>query len=266
MARHKQSGSVSKGNKSASRRINDLENMLQQNAVAVREGPTKRSWHKSDMKVVKPKTPRQEDAFHVWFGSADGHLAMLGSAGTGKSFLAITMGMLDVLDPDMPQRKLVIVRSLAQGRSIGALPGSLQEKSEPTFSIYNSIFAELFGKENTFANMVDVGLVQTVDTSHIRGATWNDAIIVVDEVTSMNDHEVDTVMTRVGENSRLIICGDQKQSDLVTNTNKSDKHNYKKFLNTLQRIDSVDIITFTHDDIVRSGFVKEWIIASDSEE
>ncbi len=252
------------GDHSSSRRIRELEAMLQQNATAVKDGPTKKTWYKTDMKVIRPKTDNQERAFDFWYSSYDNHLAMLGSAGTGKSFLAVAMGILDVIDPNTPQHKLVIVRSLAQGRQIGALPGTLEEKAGPTFSIYKSLFADLFGKADTLENMVAAGLVELVDTSHIRGATWNNSIIFVDEITSMNDHEVDTVMTRVGEDSRVIIGGDQKQSDLVTNTNKADKHNYQKFLATLERMPSINIVKFTHEDIVRSGFVRDWIIASDS--
>lgn len=264
MSRKKQAQASVQGDRSSSRRIRELENMLQQNAVAVSEGPAKKTWYKTDMKVIRPKTENQSKAFDIWYDSYDGHLAMLGSAGTGKSFLAIAMGILDVIDPSTPQKKLVIVRSLAQGRSIGALPGDLSEKAAPTFSIYKTIFAELFGKVDTLDNMIAAGLVETVDTSHIRGATWNNAIVFVDEITSMNDHEVDTVMTRIGEDSRVIIGGDQKQSDLVISANKADKHNYQKFLSTIERMPTIGIVKFTHDDIVRSGFVRDWIIASDA--
>lgn len=252
------------GDRSSSRRIHELESMLQQNAFAVSEGPSKKIWYKTDMKVIRPKTENQQVAFDHWYGSDDDHLALLGSAGTGKSFLATAMGILDVIDPATPQKKFIIVRSLAQTRVIGALPGSLEEKAGPTFDVYKTIFAELFGKSDTLVNMVAAGLVEMIDTSHIRGATWNDAVIFVDEITSMNDHEVDTVMTRVGENSRVIIGGDQKQSDLAISPNKADKHNYQKFLTTIERMRSIRVVKFTHDDIVRSGFVKEWIVASDS--
>lgn len=264
MSRKQRQAHAAQGNNSARRKIQELEMMLAVNAEAVNAGASKKTWYKKDMKVVRPKTDNQQVAFDYWYASYERHLALLGSAGTGKSFLAVTMGMSDVIDPSTPQKKLVIVRSLAQGRVIGALPGTLEEKAGPTFAIYNSIFAELFGHSDTLQNMVAAGLVELVDTSHIRGATWNNAIVLVDEITSMNDHEVDTVMTRIGEDSRVIIAGDQKQSDLVVNTNKADKHNYQKFLSTIERMPSIDIVKFTFDDIVRSGFVKEWIIASDS--
>lgn len=263
MSKPKPSRSV-QGDRSSSRRIRELESMLSQNAVAVSEGPAKKTWYKTDMKVIRPKTKNQGLAFDYWYDSDDRHLAMLGSAGTGKSFLAVALGMLDVIDPTTPQKKLIIVRSLAQGRQIGALPGTLEEKAGPTFDIYKSLFAELFGKSDTLMSMVAAGLVELVDTSHIRGATWNNAIVFVDEITSMNDHEVNTVMTRIGEDSRVIIGGDQKQSDLVISANKADKHNYQNFLTTIERMPSIDIVKFTHDDIVRSGFVKDWIVASDS--
>lgn len=263
MSKHKGQARAAQGNHSSRRRIQELEDMVQKNAVAVAEGPAKKTWYKTDMKVVRPKTDNQDRAFDFWYHSDDRHLALLGSAGVGKSFLAIAMGILDVMDPNTPQKRLIICRSLAQGRQIGALPGTIEEKSAPTFKVYKSIFANLFGKANTLEDMVAAGLVELAETSALRGETWNDAIIFVDEITSMNDHEVDTVMTRVGENSRVIIAGDQKQSDLIVNTNKADKHNYQKFLTTIERMESIDIVKFTHDDIVRSGFVREWIIASD---
>lgn len=264
MSKHNKHGQrAAQGDNSSRRRIAELEKMIQQNAVAVSEGPTKKTWYKTDMKVIRPKTDNQGKAFDYWYSSDERHLAMLGSAGVGKSFLAIAMGMLDVIDPNTPQKRLIIVRSLAQGRQIGALPGTIEEKAAPTFKVYKSIFSNLFGRANTLEDMVAAGLVELAETSALRGETWNDAIIFVDEITSMNDHEVDTVMTRVGENSRVIIAGDQRQSDLVVNTNKADKHNYQKFLTTIERMESIDIVKFTHDDIVRSGFVREWIIASD---
>lgn len=264
MSSKKRSPRVAQGDRSSSRRIKDLESMLVQNAIAVREGPAKKTWYKKDMKIVKPLTDNQSKAFDFWYDSEERHLALLGSAGAGKSFLAIALGMLDVIDPDMPQKKMIIVRSLAQGRSIGALPGTLEEKAGPAFDVYRHIFADLFGKSDTMANMVEAGILELHDTSHLRGTTWNDAIVFVDEITSMNDHEVNTVMTRVGQNSRVIIGGDQKQSDLVISSNKADKHNYQQFMNIITKMSSIDIVQFTHDDIVRSGFVKEWIIASDS--
>lgn len=264
MSRKQRQAHAAQGNNSARRKIQELEQMLQANAEAVSTGAGKKTWYKKDMKVVRPKTDNQAAAFDYWYGSYDRHLALLGSAGTGKSFLAVTMAMADIIDPSTPQKKLVIVRSLAQGRQIGALPGTLEEKAGPTFAIYGSIFAELFGRSDTLQNMIAAELVELVDTSHIRGATWNNCIVLVDEITSMNDHEVDTVMTRIGQDSRVIIAGDQKQSDLVVNTNKADKHNYQQFLSTIERMPSIDIVKFTFEDIVRSGFVKEWIIASNS--
>lgn len=257
----KQSRSV-QGDRSSSRRVRELEDMLRLNAVAVKEGPAKKSWHHTDMKVIKPLTDNQGLAFTSWFDNADTHLAMLGSAGCGKSFLAIAFAMLDVLDPEQPQKKLIIVRSLAQGRSIGALPGTLAEKAAPSFRVYQTVFQQLFGKPSTMDDMVEAGLVELLDTSLLRGDTWNDSIVFVDEITSMNDHEVDTVMTRVGSNSRVIVGGDQRQSDLVISQNKADKHDYQKFIRTICNMPSFDVVSFTEDDIVRSGFVKEWIMAS----
>lgn len=237
-----------------------IENSLR----AQQEGPSKKKWTHHDMTAVRPLTEHQQDAFQCWYQDKTGHLAMLGSAGCGKSFLAIYLAMMEVLDPRTPQTKLKIVRSIVQTRQIGAIPGTLEEKKAPLFDVYNTIFVDLFGRVHTMRDMIAAGIVELVDTSYIRGDTWENCIVFVDEVTSMNDHEVHTVMTRVGQDSRVIIAGDEKQSDLATTGNKADKHNYARFRAILDRMNTICVVDFTADDIVRSGFVKDWIVASQS--
>lgn len=238
----------------------NVRNVIVNQQVIV-EGVPKKRWSKHDIIAVKPLTEHQRDAFQCWYQDDEGHLAMLGSAGCGKSFLAIFLAMQEVLDPDAPQRSLKIVRSVVQTRQVGALPGTLEEKKAPLFHVYEGIFSDLFGRKSTLNDMVAAGLVELIDTSYIRGDTWDNSIVFVDEVTSMNDHEVDTVMTRVGNNSRVIIGGDEKQSDLSVTSNKLDKHNYSTFYNTLRNMKSMCVVEFDYNDIVRSGFCREWIMA-----
>ena len=242
--------------------IDSLNMALSLNGQAMMEGPKKKTWSIHDLKTIKPLTTNQDEAFHLWFENPDKHLALLGSAGTGKSYLSIYFAMQEILQNKGQYTSLKIVRSIVQTRQIGALPGTLEEKKLPIFQIYDSIFADLFKRKLTLENMHEKGLVEFIDTSYIRGSTWNNCIVFIDEINNMNPHEVHTVMTRVGDNTRVIIAGDEKQSDLVTSGNKNDKHDFNAFLNTIKNMSSINYVEFTFDDIVRSGFVKEWIIAS----
>ena len=226
-------------------------------------GEIKKKWSPHDLNHIKPITNNQSIAFDSWFSQSDRpHLALLGVAGSGKSFLSIYMAMRMILPMNSPYKKLKIVRSIVQTRQIGALPGTLEEKKQPIFSVYEEIFYQLFSKPKTLKNMADADMIEFVDTSYIRGSTWNDCIVFIDEINNLNDHEIHTVMTRIGNNTRILIAGDEKQSDLIGHS-KNDKFNYGKFLSTINKIDSIGKVFFTVDDIVRSKFVKEWIIANE---
>lgn len=237
----------------------EIDVRFEQYAAAV-EGPQrKKKWTKHDLKDIKPLTDNQKNMFVQYFQGD--HIGALGSAGTGKSFLACFLAISDVVDYTKDQKQVIIVRSAVQARDVGFMPGTLEEKNSYYEMPYRDIFAELFGRGATYDDMKEAGLVQFMTTSFIRGVTWDDAIIVIDEAQNMTAAELHTVMTRVGKNSRVIVCGDVKQNDLVKHS--KDQSGIVKFTQIIKLMRDFSTIEFTRDDIVRSEFVKQWIICSE---
>lgn len=233
------------------------------NRLAEIEGPSTKKWTRHDLLRIEPLTENQRIAFKLWREHPQEHLALFGSAGCGKSFISIYLAMTEILRDHSPYRRLKIVRNILQTRQIGAIPGTLDEKKQPIFDVYADIFAELFGKESTFKNMCKAGFVELIDTSYIRGSTWDDCIIFIDEAASLNDHETVTVLSRIGATTRVIIAGDRKQCDLNTLGNRLDRQDYDKFIARLDRMPTMHRVDFTRDDICRSEFVRQWIIATE---
>lgn len=234
-----------------------------QQFAATAEGPQrKKKWTKHDIKPIKPLTENQKNMF-VQYYQGD-NIAAIGSAGTGKSFLGCFLGISDVVDPTKNQDKMIVVRSAVQSRDVGFMPGTLEEKNSYYEQPYRDIFAELFGRGATYDDMKEAELVQFMTTSFIRGVTWDNAVIVIDEAQNMTWEEINTIMTRVGKNSRIIVCGDVKQNDLLKK--KSEVTGIIKMFAVLRKMNDFSTITFTRDDIVRSEFVKQWIIAVESVE
>lgn len=239
--------------------VYDFQEALYANARAQDHGPTRKHWTTHDLKSVKPLTPTQTDMFHDFFNGQ--HICAHGSAGTGKTFVAIYLALAEVLNKDTPVDKIILVRSAVTTRDQGFLPGTIEEKNQPFETPYKDIFADITGKYSTYEDMKEAGLVQFCTTAHIRGLTWDNAIIVVDEVQNMTWSEIDSIVTRVGTNTRLIMCGDSRhQIDL----SGKEKTGFAEMLCVIQRMSSsFSEISFTHHDIVRSSFVKQWIITRD---
>ena len=236
----------------------ELSQALVNNYRAWEEGPQKRkSWTLHDLKQIKPLTMAQEDLFHAFFSGAN--VVGYGSAGTGKSFISLWLALNEVLNKDTPQTRIIIVRSNVPTREVGHLPGSVEEKLSVYERPYSDIVERLIGKSSTYEDMKDVGLIEFMPTSFIRGLTLDNAIIIIDEAQDLNFHELSSVITRKGENSRLFVLGDTKQDDLIYR--KNDTSGLAKALMVLERIGSAAMVKFTKEDIVRDDFVKEWIIA-----
>lgn len=210
-----------------------------------------------DLKAIKPLNEPQKQMFESYF--TDNFIVANGSAGTGKSFSAIFLALNDVLSKDRPQKKLIIVRSAVPSREIGHLPGTEDEKLEPYEAPYKDIFAELLGRKVAYDKMKKQGVVEFVPTSFIRGLTWDNAVVVVDEVQNMTFYEINSVITRIGANSKLIVIGDQIQTDLYRR--KNDQSGISEFIRVADLMEEFDHIVFTKHDIVRSAFVKSWICA-----
>ncbi len=204
------------------------------------------------LKEVQPRTENQARVFNEWL---DGyHLFLSGSAGTGKTFLALALGLQAVESRQF--RKVIVIRSAVPARSLGFLPGGLEEKSEifeePLVSLCNT----LYGRDDAYEVLRDRGIVDFQTTSYLRGVNLDNAVVVFDEVQNATKAEIDTVMTRLGENCRMILCGDGKQSDLHT-------HEMKFLTAVTQAMGCFRNIQFTTDDIVRSGFVKKYLVAKE---
>jgi len=212
-------------------------------------------------KDVKPLTENQEIAFEAW---EDGFNLMLhGIAGTGKTFLALYFALKEVsAQSDRRYKKVFIVRSTVPSREQGFLPGSQKQKEAVYEEPYYDIASKLYGRGDAYQILKQKGMIEFASTSYLRGCTFEDCIIVVDEVQNMSDGELHTVMTRVGENSRIIFCGDVKQDDL-TSERKKEVSGLRNFMKVINNMKEFDFIEFQIQDIVRSKLVKSYIIARD---
>lgn len=202
-------------------------------------------------------TPTQErlfDNFHT-----DQHIVADGCPGTGKTFVAMYKSFQEVLI-NRKYEKIVIIRSIVPSRDIGFLPGSLEEKVSVYEQPYRDICKDLFVSTipSPYEKCQEQGILEFMPTSFIRGTTFNDAIIIIDEAQNLEFNEASSVITRVGRNCKLVVCGDYFQSDL---TKKSEKDGYNHIKKILLSMNSIDLYTFGVEDIVRSGFVREFIKA-----
>lgn len=214
-----------------------------------------------DMKSIQPMTLNQERVFDLW--QDDYNIVLSGSAGTGKTLVATYLALKDILDLSLDKKyeKIIIIRSSVPSREMGFLKGSVEEKMEVYETPYVQIFDFIFKKSNQYKYMKEAGLVEFQSTSFLRGQTFSNAIIILDEAAGLTYHEISTVLTRVGDDSKIVIIGDVKQNDLIYK--KNDVSGFAKFLEVSTMMQEVRQVTFTREDIVRSGFVKSFIIADE---
>lgn len=210
-----------------------------------------------DLKTFDPLTDNQRDFFNA-YKRGDYFVALHGVAGTGKTFIALYKALEEVLDKSNPFNKIIIVRSAVQSREIGHLPGDVSEKMEIYQQPYRQICETFFGRKDAWDRLEEQGHIEFISTSFIRGMSFDDAIIIVDEMQNMNFEEIDTVMTRVGYRSKIIWCGDYRQTDL---RKAGDKTGILKFFDIAAKMQAFTRIEFTADDIVRSSLVKDYILA-----
>ena len=211
-----------------------------------------------NLRELEPITKNQERVFKSY---EDGYnLCLSGSAGSGKTFLALYLALEDVLNKDTPYDKVVIIRSVVPTRDIGFLPGNEDEKLDAYAGPYKGIMTELFADGNAWEKLVNQQFVEFTSTSFIRGITISNAIVIVDEMQNLNFHELDSVITRLGEATKLIMCGDYYQSDF---DKERDRSGILNFLEIIQRMKYFDHIEFSWEDIVRSGLVREYIMTKE---
>ena len=219
--------------------------------------------YNSDMMVpIEPITDNQKKAFTAY--ENDKNLFLYGCAGTGKTFITLYMALKQVLDPLTPYNKVVLVRSLVSTREIGFLPGDHEDKSALYQIPYKNMVKYMFElpTDNDFemlwGNLKTQESVTFWSTSFIRGTTLDDSIVIVDESQNLNFHELDSIMTRCGENTKIMFCGDAAQTDLVKTNERNGILDFQKII---QRMAEFDLVEFGVDDIVRSGLVKSYLIS-----
>lgn len=212
-----------------------------------------------NLKHFDPLTLNQRHTFNAF--DNDKNLMLHGIAGTGKSFMAMYLSLKQILtNTDSPYKKIVVVRSVVPTRDMGFLPGNSKEKTKVYEAPYYAICNELFGRGDAYDYLKNKGLVEFMSTSFIRGITLNNCIVIVDEMQNATLHELDSVITRVGHNCKVIFCGDFRQSDF---TREHERNGLTDFMRVVRSMKSFNLIEFEAADIVRSALVKEYIILKD---
>ena len=215
----------------------------------------------NDLVSIKPITDNQKEVFSTWKKGLNQFL--FGAAGTGKTFVSLYLALQEIMDLKKPADKVILVRSLIPTREIGFLPGDEEDKSALYQVPYRNMVQFMFEmpNEQAFNGLYDKlksqGSLYFLSTSFLRGLTFDNSIIIVDECQNLNFHELDTIITRVGQDSKIVFCGDFDQTDLQKHNEKNGLHS---FLRILEEMDEFNVTEFTLGDIVRSGFVRSYLI------
>jgi predicted ribonuclease YlaK len=215
----------------------------------------------NQLATIKPVTDNQKVVFDTWKKGLNQFL--FGCAGTGKTFVSLYLALSEVLRNDTPYDKVIVVRSLIPTREIGFLPGDEEDKAALYQVPYQNMVQFMFEQPNeqSFNNLYDrlkgQGSLYFLSTSFLRGLTFDNTIVIVDECQNMNFHELDTIITRIGQDSKIIFCGDFDQTDLQRTNEINGLHN---FLRILQEMEEFNCTEFSIGDIVRSGFIRNYLI------
>ena len=211
-----------------------------------------------DMIEIEPLTDNQQKAFKAY--ENENSLVLAGSAGTGKTFMALSLALEDVLDRETRYDKVVIVRSIVPTRDIGYLPGNEEEKKDAYTGPYRSACTELFQDPEAWEKLKAQGHIEFLSTSFIRGINIHNAVVVIDEMQNLTFHELDSVITRIGRNCKFLMCGDYYQSDF---DKEKDRTGILRFLEIIESLNNFTVIEFGWEDIVRSDFVRDYIMTKE---
>ena len=215
----------------------------------------------SSLIQINPIGDNQKEVFDSW--KQGKHQFLFGSAGTGKTFISLYLALNEIFNPKTQVDKVILVRSLIPTREIGFLPGDEEDKAALYQVPYQNMVQFMFQmpNEQSFNNLYDKlkgqGSLYFLSTSFLRGLTFDDSLIIVDECQNLNFHELDTIITRVGQDSKIMFCGDFSQTDLTKTNERNGLHD---FLRILENMDEFNCVEFDIPDIVRSGFVRNYLI------
>jgi predicted ribonuclease YlaK len=232
------------------------------NGMTAKQMRRKKPINSDQLLSIKPLTDGQKEVFDCW--ENDKHLILHGAAGTGKTFISLYLALRDVLDSNTPYDKIYIVRSLVPTREIGFLPGDHEDKSNLYQIPYKHMVKYMFEMpddtafETLYDNLRTQETISFWSTSFIRGITLDNCIIIVDEFSNLNFHELDSIITRVGQDSKIVFSGDISQSDLIKSNEKNGVLDFMKILQTMEEFCCVE---FGVEDIVRSGLVRSYLIS-----
>ena len=211
-----------------------------------------------DLNQIQPITDNQVRTFQAY--DRGDNLFLHGCAGTGKTFISIYLALKEIENGRSRRRKLVIIRTAQSSKDIGFLPGDEKRKLEVYEAPYRAICAELYHRDDAYDILKQKGIIEFHSTSFLRGTTIDDSIILIDECQNQRYVELRTVLTRTGDRSRVILCGDTKQDDLTSERYK-ESSGLVDMMKVFDRMGDMTAIQFEIDDIVRSGFVRDFIIA-----
>jgi len=206
---------------------------------------------------IQPKTEAQRMMIDGYLSGQN--VVAFGSAGTGKSFIACYLALKDIIEKE--KDRIIIMRSAVPTRDQGFLPGTLEEKSAVYEIPYVAIVNDICQNGTAWEILTKKKTIEFMTTSYVRGITLDDAVIIVDEFQSMTEHEIYSLLTRCGENTQVILCGDTRQSDL---NKKKEESCFDWVMKVTQRMPEwFDPVRFLPCDIVRSEFVKKLIMVTE---
>jgi len=204
------------------------------------------------LRHIEPLTDSQCKVFDAY--EKGKNLVLYGTAGTGKTFLSVYLALKEIYETQKYD-KVVIFRSAVPSRDAGFLPGNMKEKAAIYETPYHQICATIYGRGDAYTILKNKGVIEFMTSSYVRGITLDNAIIIVDEIQNFIDSELNSVITRVGKGSKLILCGDFSQNDL-----KKEKTAFNSYIKIFKAMPSFNLVEFGISDVVRSGLVKEYIL------